>query len=101
ALPFTVVGPTLTASPLVAPPGGQVTVTLANGLGGATDWLALAPSGAPSTSYIVWRYVGSGVRATTWTVTMPPTPGSYEFRLFAADGYTLIAFSPRITVAAP
>jgi hypothetical protein len=101
ALPFMVVGPTLTANPLVAPPGGAVTVTLTNGLGGATDWLALAASGAPSTSYIVWRYVGSGLKTTTWTVQMPTTAGSYEFRLFAADGYTLVTASPRIAVAVP
>ena len=56
-----------------------LTVTLTNGLGGATDWIAFAPSAAPYTSYVAYVYVGAGVTTRTWTVT-PSTPGLYEFR---------------------
>ena len=66
-------------------PGGDVTVTLANGFGGATDWLALAATGAPDNTYLQQTPVGSGVTSRTWTVTMPTTPGTYEFRLFVSD----------------
>jgi len=34
----------------------------------------------------------------TWTFTMPNTPGTYEFRLFPNNGYTVAATSPPITV---
>src|SRR5262249_61565353 len=79
--------------------GAGVTATLRNGLGGASDWLALAATGAPNTSYLQWTYVGSGVTTRTWTVTMPTTPGTYEFRLFL-NGYTRAATSPAVTVDA-
>ena len=73
-------------------------MTLTSGYGGATDWLALAQTGAPTTSYIQYTYVGANVTTRTWTVTMPNTPGTYEFRLFLNNGYTQAAASPPITV---
>jgi len=75
-----------------------VTVTLTDGLGGTWDWLALASSTAPEASYIASTFVGAGVTSRTWTVTMPSTPGTYEFRLFPNNGYTRIATSPPVTV---
>jgi hypothetical protein len=91
---------TLTVSPASVTLGGQVTVTLTNGPGGAGDWLALAPVGAPDTSYLQSTYVGTGVTTRTWTVTLA-SPGSYEFRLFLDGGYTRAATSPTFTVPAP
>ena len=38
--------------------------------------------------YIQWVYVGTGVTTRTWTVTMPATAGTYQFRLFLNNGYT-------------
>jgi hypothetical protein len=90
--------PALTVSTTTAAPGSLVTVTLDNGYGGASDWLALALSSAPNTSYIQYSYVGGGVTTRTWTFTMPTTPGAYEFRLFLNNGYTRAATSPTITV---
>jgi hypothetical protein len=90
--------PVLTVSATTAARGTPVTVTLTNGYGGANDWLALAVSGSPTTSYIQYTYVGGNVTTRTWTVTMPNTPGTYEFRLFPNNGYTLAATSPPITV---
>ena len=40
--------PVLTVSATTAARGTPVTVTLTNGYGGATDWLALALSGSPN-----------------------------------------------------
>ena len=90
--------PALTVSTTTAARGALVTVTLTGGYGGITDWLALAQASSPNTSYIQWTYVGQNVTTTTWTVAMPNTPGTYEFRLFQNSGYTLLAKSPSITV---
>jgi subtilisin len=81
-------------------PGASVTMTLTNGYGGAQDWLALASTTAANTSYITFTYVGAGVTTRTWTVTMPATPGTYEFRLFPNNSYTRAATSPAVTVSA-
>ena len=90
--------PSLTVSTTTAAPGSPVTVTLTNGYGGAADWLALAQTGSPATSYIQYSYVGGTVTTRTWTFTMPSAPGTYEFRLFPNNGYTVAATSPPITV---
>ena len=88
----------MTVSTTTAARGTPVTVTLTNGYGGATDWLALAQTGTPNTSYIQYSYVGANVTTRTWTFTMPNTPGTYEFRLFPNNGYTRAATSPPIAV---
>jgi hypothetical protein len=91
--------PTLTVNTTTAAPGGAVTVTLTNGAGGSTDWLALAATTAANTSYLQYTYVGAGVTTRTWTVNMPATAGTYEFRLFLNNGYTRAATSPPVTVS--
>jgi subtilisin family serine protease len=102
ALTFNVVPrPILTVDTTSVPVGGQVTVTLAGGLGGATDWLAFAPATAPDTTFIRYLYLGAGVTNRMWTVTAPSTPGTYEFRLFLNNGYTRAATSPVVVVVAP
>jgi len=90
--------PSLAVNTTTVAPGGAVTATLANGLGGAGDWMTLAATGSPNTSYLQWVWVGSGIKARTWTVTMPATPGTYEFRLFLNGGFTRAATSPTVTV---
>jgi subtilisin family serine protease len=99
AVTFAVIAPpTLTVSATSAQPGATVTVTLNNGNGGATDWLAFAATTSPNTSYITYTYVGSGVTKRTWSVTMPTTAGAYEFRYFPNGGFTRTATSPAIIV---
>src|SRR5262249_43297393 len=94
---FTIDPPaTLTVSSTAVAPGSSETVTLANGFGGTLDWLALAATGSPDSSYLQWTYVGSGVINRTWTVTMPSTAGTYEFRLFVNNARA--ATSSTITV---
>jgi subtilisin family serine protease len=90
--------PTLSVSTTGVLPGGTVTVALDNGLGGANDWIALASTSAANSSYIQWVYVGAGVTTRTWTVAMPTTSGTYEFRLFLNNGYTRAATSPTVSV---
>jgi hypothetical protein len=97
-LPFTIVnGPKLTLTATSAAPGATVTVTLTDGAGGSGNWLALAATSAPNTSYLQWTYVGTGVTTRTWSVKMPATPGTYEFRYFLS-AYTRAATSATITV---
>jgi subtilisin len=91
-------GPQLTVSATTVAPGGSVTVTLTNGAGGIGDWLAFARTSQSNTSYLNYTYVGLGVTTRTWTVTVPTTAGTYEFRLFLNNGYTRAATSPTITV---
>ena len=79
---------TLTVNATTVGPGSAVTVTLANGYGGAKDWIAVAATGAADRTYMQWTYVGTGVTTRTWTTTMPTTAGTYEFRLFLNDGFT-------------
>ena len=98
----TVIGPpppALTVNATSALPGGSITVTLTNGVGGSLDWLALAATTAPNTAYLQWTWVGVGQTTRTWTVTMPTTPGAYEFRLFLNNSFTLTAKSPAVTVS--
>jgi hypothetical protein len=91
--------PALSVSAASVAGGSPVTVTLTNGLGGSTDWLALAATGAANTNYLQWVYVGTGVTTRTWTVTMPMAAGTYEFRLFLNNAYTRGATSPAVTVS--
>src|SRR5206468_9064505 len=92
--------PTLSPSATLVAPASRVTVTLANGFGGAGDWLALSAAGSPSTSYVASTYVGTGVTDRTWSVTMPSTPGPYEFRLLPNNTFTIAATSPVVNVDA-
>jgi subtilisin family serine protease len=89
---------TLAVDITTALPGDPVTVTVTAAPGGATDWLALAATGAPDNSFVAWTYVGAGVTNRTWTVTAPTTPGDYEFRLFLNNGYERAQTSPIVTV---
>jgi hypothetical protein len=91
-------GITLSVNTTLVQAGRQVTVTLTGGPGGAKDWLAFASTTAASTSYLQWTYVGAGVTTRTWTVTVPATAGTYEFRLFLNDGFTRAATSPAVMV---
>jgi len=100
--------PTVTVNPLTAAAGQSITVTIANGPGNKTDWVGLAFYGSATNSYIPgqWQYLNgtktppaTGLKSATLTFTIP-TAGSYEFRLFSNNSYTLLARSQVVTVAA-
>jgi hypothetical protein len=90
--------PSLAVSAQSVNGGAAVTVTLTNGFGGTFDWLALAAAGAGNDSYIQWTYLAAGATTTAWTVTMPATPGTYEFRYFRDGGYTRNSTSAAVIV---
>src|SRR5262249_36786502 len=67
ALPFKITAPPVDSVSATSVAGGaNVTATLTNAPGGGTDWLALAPTNAPNTSYLQYVYVGAGVTTRTW-----------------------------------
>jgi subtilase family serine protease len=105
---ITVNAPTLSASPTSVGAGGSVTASWGSvGNPSTTDWIGVYTPGSGSGSYINWVYddsctqtagsttLGSG----SCSITMPTTPGTYELRLYAANGYTLLATSSQITVS--
>ena len=89
--------PVLSVSATTVARGTPVTVTLTNGtVAHTTGWRWRRP-GRRIGLYLDYTYVGENVTTKTWTVTMPSTPGTYEFRLFY-NGYTRASTSPPITV---
>jgi hypothetical protein len=93
--------------PIAAVAGGTVPVDVINGPGNATDWIALATAGSANTSYLDWRYLNgstappsTGAANATLTFGIPVTPGDYEFRLFASNGFTRVATSVVVSVSA-
>jgi hypothetical protein len=93
-----------TASPAA---GAKVSVTVANGPGSQRDWLGLALSSDPNNRFIQWKYLSntqspppSGIRTATVTFDMPSSPGTYQFRFFANDGFTRLAQSADVRVGA-
>jgi SKICH domain len=72
----------------------------------STDWIGLYAVGTVNTAEITWIYVSctQGVGAVrdsgscAFQLPSSLTPGSYELRLFARNGYTLLATSNGFTV---
>jgi subtilisin family serine protease len=87
-----------TPTPITA--GGTLTASWSNiGAPTATDWIALARVGSATTSYVTWRYT-TGTASGSGPLVVPASAaaGTYELRLFAADGFTLRATSTSIVL---
>ncbi len=75
-----------------------------------TDWVGLYSSSAPAetgseANLLNWKYLNgnviaptAGLNNATFIFPAPAATGSYQFRFFANNGYTLLAASPNITV---
>jgi hypothetical protein len=81
-------------------PGATVTVTYAGLPGNAKDWIALAATGSPGTTFLAWVHTG-GKTSGTATLTAPLNGGSYVARAFLNDTPTLLAESASFTVSLP
>jgi len=88
--------------------GSTAVVSVSDGPGNTTDWVALAVFGSAPNAYVDWRYLSGttappsiGVSAATLTFAMPTIAGEYEFRFFANNSFDQIASSSRVTVLAP
>jgi hypothetical protein len=109
---ITVSGSTLTETPMSATAGGSVTASwsgVANP--STTDWIGLYHPGDANTSNgrtgQPWVYDSSctqtagtsALASGSCALAVPPgASGTYELRLFANDGYTLLATSGQFTV---
>lgn len=81
-------------------PSGTVTINWTVPAGSATlDWIGLFRVGDPNTSYDRFRsfYTG-GAASGSRTISLPTTPGQYEFRYFLNNSFTLVARSVTVTV---
>jgi hypothetical protein len=87
--------------------GSTVAVSITNSPGSTTDWIAFYPMGAADGAYSDWRYFNNatappavGLTNATVTFAMPVTPGTYEWRVFANNGFDRLATSAPVTVVA-
>jgi hypothetical protein len=97
----------LSVVPETVAAGGTVTVVW-TGIPSphSTDWIGLYKIGAANTAFLAWKYVscsttpGGAAAAGTCAFTIPGSlmPGSYELRLLASDGYTVLVTSNGLTV---
>jgi hypothetical protein len=100
-------GPSLSVGSTTIAPGGTVT---ANWSGivtpSTTDWIGLYTPAAANESFIDWIYVscakaaGAAKASGSCSFVVPATVarGTYQLRLLANDGYTLIATSANLNV---
>ena len=99
----------LSATPTTLTAGGTVTAAWSGiATPRATDWIGLYSAGAANTTFINWIYVSCSKTSSTarasgscpFTVPATLTPGNYELRLLANDGFTSLATRP-IVIAPP
>jgi len=91
--------------PVTVAAGSTISVTIWNGPGNRSDWVTIVPSGAGATHWSgQYKYLsGTTTRPTTplttATVTFTaPASGTFEFRLFENDTWTLRAASGTVTI---
>jgi hypothetical protein len=91
---------TLTPSATTVSTGAALSVVISNAPGTPGDWAGLYDAAG---NVLQWQYLNgthsipaAGVTSATLTFTIPPTPGTYQVRLFNA-AYTLIAVSGSVS----
>jgi len=92
-------------APITVRAGSVVSVAVSGGPGNPTDWIGLYPAGAADGSYADWWYLsgtttppGAGLTDATVAFALPASPGTYELRLFASNGYQRLASSASIVL---
>lgn len=93
-------GPTLRTPSAVVPPGSEVVATFAGTPGNARDWVGLFRTDADDRRWIAFQYTGGAI-AGDLRFAAPAETGSYEFRLFANDGWNLLAVGGAFEVRPP
>ena len=92
---------TISASPIEATPGDEITAIYSGAPGFDTDWIAIYRTGAANERYGEWYYL-RGERNGTLIFTAPREAGEYEFRMFGnwggGGGYNDIARSNIVSV---
>jgi hypothetical protein len=81
---------------------GTVTVNYTDMGGAASDWIAIAASGSPATSYIAWKYTGGGASGSV-VFSGLPSGGPYVARGFenwvGTKSYTVAQESNEFSLA--
>ena len=100
-------GPVLTVSPTSVGVGGTVTAAW-SGIAAptTTDWIGLYSAGTSDGAYLGWMYVScsqapAAARASgscAFPIPGSVSPGTYELRLFAADGFTRLTVGNAFSV---
>jgi hypothetical protein len=90
--------PTLTVSPTVIAPGGQLQVSYVVPLTSGLDWIGLYRLNADNIDYLAYQYIGGLLGTVTFTA--PAQPGQYQFRYLPLDGYLDYARTETVTVTA-
>ncbi len=102
-------GPSLTISTTSTAKGSTVTVSW-SGVPSPkiTDWIGIFVPGAANSAYLsriydsscsTFPFFSSAKASGSCSFKVPTTAGTYEFRLLASSGPTLLATSPQITVS--
>ncbi|MEI6157273.1 MAG: hypothetical protein WCP87_02780, partial [Atribacterota bacterium] len=74
----------LTVSPSVVQPGGQVTVAFSGIPGNEKDWIGIYAQDTSDRDYGVWKYC-DGKKEGSLIFDAPTKEGTYEFRVFESD----------------
>jgi hypothetical protein len=93
--PFSVTGVTTDRASYA--PGQTITVTYGGLPGNLKDWIAIAPAGSPTTSYVAYVFT-NGQQSGTATF-VAPAPGSYVARAMPNNTFTLLAESAPFSTA--
>lgn len=78
-------------------PGATITVTFAGMSGSTSDYVSVAPVGAPNSSYLEYSYTNGALEGTA-TLHAPVERGSYEVRAFFREDETILRGSLTFTV---
>src|SRR5205085_10432827 len=89
-------GPTVTVTASTMTPGGTVTVSWQGIVSPTTtDWIGLYGPSTADTAPMKWFFTatctqtsGTAKVSGSCTTTLPTTAGTYQYRLFANNGYT-------------
>ena len=79
--------------------GEMITISYANMQGSFSDWVAVAPQGAPDDEFSWWEYTKGAFSGSFQLNTLPQ--GTYVARAYFNDGFTRRAESTPFTVGAP
>lgn len=92
---FAVTGVTVAHDAAAYVANAPITITWTGLPGTSTDWVGLAPEGAPATTVSAWAYTG-GLAAGTHTFTLAAS-GRFVARTFPSDSYTIAGESSAFT----
>src|SRR4029079_17250154 len=94
--PFTVTPVTIATDRSTYTAGSTITVAYTGLPGNAVDWIAIAPAGALTTTYLAYVFTGGQTSGTATFIA--PAAGTYVARSFPNNTYALLAESAPFTV---